>query len=307
MEKVNLYEQAKEQGLKTVSYSQLSLYNNCPWKWKLDYIDRLKIDKPNIYLVFGTSLHETIQKWLEILYDKGVKASNEFQINKFFLESIKTEYTNRKAKYGKDFIETSVFTEFYKDGVAILTELKRKRTKYFKTRGYELLGCEFPILMPTEQNNKVGYIMYLDIVIKDTTNNVIYIYDIKTSTSGWRDKEKKDFVNKSAQLLLYKKYYAKKFNIDLADIIPIYFIVKRKLFENCDFPQSRIQIYKPPHGKIKMNQLLKLENNFINIFDINGKVKENIKFKKAIETSVIKGRSDKCIYCAYKDTNHCKL
>ena len=44
-----------------ISYSQLSLYTNCPHQWKLRYIDKITESESNIYLVFGTAMHETLQ------------------------------------------------------------------------------------------------------------------------------------------------------------------------------------------------------------------------------------------------------
>ena len=36
-----------------ISYSQLSMYGDCPLKWKLNYIDRLSIFESNIHLLFS--------------------------------------------------------------------------------------------------------------------------------------------------------------------------------------------------------------------------------------------------------------
>ena len=44
-----------------ISYSQLSMYGDCPLRWKLNYIDRLSIFESNIHLLFGTAMHEVLQ------------------------------------------------------------------------------------------------------------------------------------------------------------------------------------------------------------------------------------------------------
>ena len=49
-----------------ISYSQLSMYNDCPLRWKLNYVDKLSISESNIYLIFGTAMHEVIQTYLEV-------------------------------------------------------------------------------------------------------------------------------------------------------------------------------------------------------------------------------------------------
>ena len=50
-----------------ISYSQLSMFSDCPLRWKLNYVDNLRISESNIYLIFGTAMHEVLQKYLEIL------------------------------------------------------------------------------------------------------------------------------------------------------------------------------------------------------------------------------------------------
>ena len=55
-----------------ISYSQLSLYNNCPHQWKLRYIDKITESESNIHLVFGTAMHETLQHYLDVMYKHTV-------------------------------------------------------------------------------------------------------------------------------------------------------------------------------------------------------------------------------------------
>ena len=99
-------------------------------------------------------------------------------------------------------------------------------------------------------------------VIKDTVRDVIKIYDIKTSTMGWNKYMKAD-KNKTDQLLLYKQFYSKQFNHPMDRIEVEYFIVKRKLYENLDFPQKRVQKFTPANGKPSINQVVKRLDEFI--------------------------------------------
>ena len=46
---------------KTISYSQFSIYNDCPRKWELLYKEGLNEYQPTIHTVFGTAMHTTIQ------------------------------------------------------------------------------------------------------------------------------------------------------------------------------------------------------------------------------------------------------
>ena len=79
-----------------VSYSKVSCYNECPFKYKLKYIDKLesKFDgKPDNPLILGTSIHEgienrSIDKAIETYSKKysEITKENEWEILK--LESI---------------------------------------------------------------------------------------------------------------------------------------------------------------------------------------------------------------------------
>lgn len=57
----------KADGLLAFSYSKLSLYEECPLKYKFKYLDKLK-EEPKFYFAFGSSIHTA----LEFLY--SVKA-----------------------------------------------------------------------------------------------------------------------------------------------------------------------------------------------------------------------------------------
>jgi len=52
-----------------VSFSQYSMWTSCPQQYKLSYIDGLSISNANIHLIFGTAMHETLQKFLDVMYN----------------------------------------------------------------------------------------------------------------------------------------------------------------------------------------------------------------------------------------------
>ena len=60
-------EPAKKDGLLAFSYSKMSLYEECPLKYKFKYIDKIK-EEPKFYFAFGSAIHSA----LEFLY--AVKA-----------------------------------------------------------------------------------------------------------------------------------------------------------------------------------------------------------------------------------------
>ena len=126
--------------------------------------------------------------------------------------------------------------------------------------------------------------------------NTFKIIDIKTSTNGW-NKWKKGDEKKTFQLILYKKYFSKQFKIPIEDISVEFFIVKRKLYEDVEFPQKRVQEFKPASGKNKTNQATKALSDFISeCFDTSGKIKdkEHVKFA-----------GKQCDWCVFSEKNLC--
>jgi hypothetical protein len=134
---------------------------------------------------------------------------------------------------------------------------------------------------------------YIDFVLYNENTNKIKIFDIKTSKNGWRDKEKKDEL-KMQQIILYKEYFARQYKMDPEQIDVEFFIVKRKLYENLDFPQKRIQIIEPASGKGKRNKAVSHITEFVErIFNTDGSYKQGEFIKNVSKES--------CQWCPFKD------
>jgi hypothetical protein len=280
-----------------ISYSQLSMFSECPERWKLNYVDKLRVFETNIFLIFGTAMHEVIQTWLEVMYNDSIKNANKLNLEQRLHDKLIEGFKKAKEEEGKEPCTLEQLREFFQDGVEILDFVKKRRADYFGKRGYKLIGCEVPIDVDLKKNVKM--VGYLDIVILDEITNTLKIYDIKTSTQGWNKWQKKD-ENKTQQLLLYKQFYSKQYNHPIENIEVEYFIVKRKLWENAMFPQKRVQKFSPASGTVSMNKVAKRLDTFLDLaFDDNGEqITENI-----IATPSKKA----CKWCEFRKTEHCSV
>ena len=280
-----------------ISYSQLSMFSECPHKWKLNYIDRLRVSEPSIHLLFGTAMHEVIQKYLNVMYEYTAKRADQLNLERTLQEKMVEQFNIDKENYGKEPCTKEQLKEFFQDGCDILDFFKKRRGDYFSKKGYELIGCEVPVEMGLQKN--LTWVGYLDIVMKDTIHDRIKIYDIKTSTMGWNKWMKADD-NKTQQLLLYKQFYSKQYNHPIDKIDVEYFIVKRKLYENAKFPQKRVQKFIPASGTVSMNKVAKKLTKFIDeAFNEDGTHTKNelppTPSKKA------------CKWCEFKKTEYCDV
>jgi hypothetical protein len=278
-----------------ISYSQLSMFSECPLRWKLNYVDKLRVSESNIYLVFGTAMHEVLQTYLEILYNDSAKNADLLDLNEMLRDKLVEQFKIAEESDGKAPCTKKDLQEFFEDGVAIIDFVKKRRNDYFGKRGFKLIGCEVPIEVMLQKNIKM--VGYLDVVILDEIHNTIKIIDIKTSTRGWNKWQKAD-ENKTQQLLLYKQFYSEQYNHPIDKIEVEYFIVKRKLWENIDFPQKRVQKFVPASGKPSMNKVAKRLDLFLeNAFDDGGKHKTDKIFALPSKKA--------CKWCEFRKTEYC--
>ena len=283
-------------GLKKISYSQYSQWDVCPFKWKLNYIDKLSEFTDNIHTLFSTSMHEVLQTYLTVMYNDTIKMADALPLEKMLLHRMKYNYTNAMEKNGGEVIcEQSDMEEFYKHGLSILDWFKKRRQNYFSKKGYELVGIETPINY--DLPNDIKFIGYIDVLLYDKVRDRYKIIDIKTSTMGWNKYMKAD-KNKTDQLLLYKQFYGAQHDIPLDKIDVEYFIVKRKLYEKVDFPQRRVQTFSPANGKPSINKVINNLNQFLQESFIDGEYN--------MEHTYIKRPSKKnCRFCEFNQTEHC--
>jgi hypothetical protein len=234
------------------------MYKQCPHKWYLQYVKKLRDDKPNMHFVFGTAMHEAIQHYLQTMYDTSASKADNIDIRKYFKERMTDEY-NKYKKKNKDrhFSTPEQMNEFFQDGIAILEwfkKHKRGRKAFFSPRQSELVGIEIPlILQPIKERPNIKYMGYVDLVVKDKNSGEYTIYDIKTSTKGWSKWEKGD-TTKSQQLLLYKNYYSELFKVPKDKINIEFFIVKRKVL---DFDDEKLQ---SPHQAYRVQSFKPTDN-----------------------------------------------
>jgi len=289
----------KPENNKHISYSQLSSFSTCQKQWYLTYVKKLAPYSPSIHTTFGTALHETIQTWLEILYHGKVKDANEMDLSKLLYDNLITEYKKQKDSHNSTHFSTQdELTMFYLDGVHILDYLKKKRATYFTTKKVHLAGIE--TLLYQELRPGVVFKGYIDLVFYDERVDEWLIVDIKTSTSGWNKYAKEDELKKT-QILLYKEFFSRQFNIPKDKIKVEYFIVKRKVPVEAEFAsmQKRVQSFKPADGVFKLKKAVQLVDMFVNTA-----ISETGEYiNKEYPTNPSKNT---CRFCVFKQNNTCK-
>jgi len=276
---------------RSVSYSQFSMWSSCPHKWYLTYVENKQPYQASIHTVFGTAFHETLQDYITVMYNESGAAADRMDLIALFQAKFAEVYSKEYKAAGAHFSSPQEMGEFYEDAVAILDWIKKNRNRIFTIRKMKLLGIELPLLLKVQNN--LFYKAFIDFALYDEDLKKIYIYDIKTSTRGWNDNDKKDDA-KISQVLLYKQYFAQQFDVDVEEIEVEFFIVKRKIWEQSEYPIPRVQSFKPASGKNKRKQAIDNFQSFINdCFDNVGKPQIKSYIKNVGEKS--------CKWCPYND------
>jgi len=278
-----------------LSNSQISTYHSCPHKYYLSYIKDLPYYSSNIFSIFGTAMHETLQTYLKTMFNETIKKADSLPLEKMLQDEMIKAFKEAKANGEKDICTLDEIKEAYLDGIEIINYFLKKRRKYFTTKQYELLAIEEELIVPITEHIK--FKGYLDVVLKDRQTGHIKIIDLKTSYNGWKDKKKKKVATRQ-QLIFYKDFYSKKFNVPLENIDIEYLILKRKVYAESDWPIPRMQTFTPPSSKRTIEQYEKLITEMIDdVFDESGqRIDKEYPTRKSAEN---------CKYCPYKKTKDC--
>jgi hypothetical protein len=310
MNEPSVVESSVPEKKKKVSFSQYAMWMKCPHSWYLNYAKGLRRKDANLSIFFGTAMHHALQTFIETLYTKGAADAHEIDVKKLFIDKFNEELSKEKEKptTGPDNVFSYTedeYKEFLYDSDDIIDFFlsNGNRIKYFPTKKYEFIGVEIPLDMEILHN--VNFIAFIDLVLRDKVTGKYKIFDLKTSAVGWNNYMKED-ESKFSQVLLYKAFYSKKFNVALSDIDVEFFILKRKLYENVAFPQSRIQTFTPTHNHNSISDALDGFINFVQecfthngnynlerqYLKIPGKAKKNCKYCKHYK-STCDGKADK--------------
>ena len=273
-----------------VSFSQYNIYSTCPLQWKLIYIDKIKFEQLNIHLIFGASIHQTIQKYLETFYLQTENDANALDLNNILLQNMIEHIESKKTEDLDLFITQAELTEYYSDGVLILNWFKKHRSDYFSKKGIELVGIELPLEVELQPGLK--FIGKLDFVTKDKHNNSIKITDFKKSYRGWK-KSEKDNPLKRGQLQLYKQFYSEMYNIPTKNIDIEFMILKQKIFSYGNYPEKRIQIFSPPSSDITLRRVKKDFMQFVNTVFKDGEINKDIEYPA-------RPSKKNCQYCPFR-------
>ena len=283
-----------------VSYSQYTIWANCPQQYKLNYIDKLGTSTSNINTIFGTSMHEVLQHYLTVFYGVSKKQANMLDLKGMLLESLRTNFKKEqeKAPEGMIVCTKEELEEFYGDGIEILNWFEKHSDRLFSKKGWELVGVEKVLNIKVKDN--IHFNGFIDVLLKHKDTKEYYIIDFKTSGRGWTKDMKKD-KTKLNQLLLYKHFLSEQYKIDIEKIKVEYHIIKRKVNKDFEYPIPHISVFVPAHGT---NTTKRGHKDFMEFIDTV--FNEDGSFNLTADYSPNPGEKNKnCKFCEFKDRKLC--
>lgn len=262
---------------RVVSHSQLSMYESCPLKWKLRYVDKHKDDTPSIFANLGTALHELGQDFLQ---GKLVKEQLFNEMPKYVAKQCKD--ADGKVLFSKDEIRDMLG----KASTLLLNET------FYPVKGYKLKDVEYKLHEQVLPTHKVYMTGYIDLLWESDTGDEFYIRDFKFTNNGWNRWTKRDEL-KIGQVNLYKWYLHKKLNVPLKKIHTGYDIYRFNIPDWDDFNDRHYSTFKPKQtNKACEEMAVKMERFVESCFNEDGSFKTD---------RIWHPLKSGCKYCPYVD------
>jgi len=274
---------AKIKELDHVSFSQLLVMQMCPWQHFEKYVLGKKSEQ-TIFTTFGTlagvALEQNIQhgnkqSWISFLKEI-IKFINSSEVSNEDLE--KSYFKTWCKKNDKEITEENYrrfnIESFCNSALRIYKDI----ILYFENdlKEWEVISFEIPLLEPID-GIELKFKGYIDCVLKHKTEDRYKILDFKTCSWGW-DNETKSDTAKLYQVILYKKYWCEKNNIDTKKVECAYLLLKRSPAKK---DISAIEMFDITSGDRKLN------NAELWMLETLKKIFNNVKIKTV----------DTCKYC----------
>ena len=249
-----------------ISFSALKVFSECAFRYKLNYVDDMRVFSGNEFTAFGTALHEACER--KVL-DVGIDAVQVFR-DKFNEELSKlapADESNRKLR-----------EEMLGQGETLSALILDALKSYFGS--FRVVSAEEELLSPLP-NTEVQFKRYIDLIIQ-TDDGKYHIIDYKSCSWGWDAKKRSDAMT-SYQLTLYKNFFSKIKNVDPKNIETHFALLKRTAKKN------QVELFRVTSGPKKVENALKVLNNAV--YNIG-------------KGNFPKNRLN-CKYCEFYKTEHC--
>jgi len=257
--------------VKHISYSELKIWSECPFKHKLNYIDKLRKFIGNEYTAFGRSLHSLCEHMVQ-------ETLPEEEYDDFF-----------EGTFGHELAQLGDPADLREQLVNDMLAQAKKITPHIipglvnSFGEYEVFSVEEKLFEKINDFSLDKYTFkgYIDLVIK-TSDRKYHIIDWKTCSWGWDARKRTDRLI-TYQLTLYKKFFCQKHGIDPSLVETHFALLKRTA------KKDNVEIFRVTSGKKKTDNATALLHKALHNICKNNKIKNRLS----------------CNGCEYYKTKHC--
>jgi predicted RecB family nuclease len=254
-----------------ISYSELKIWAECPFKHKLIYLDKIKKFQGNEFTAFGSALHSLCENAV-----LGKLPEDDYE-DFFDIEFLKElEAIDGEIKFRKDLV-TDMRDQARRLSPHILPALGQN------FEDYEVFSVEERLYedIPSFEAKPYKFKGFIDLVIK--TGDTYHIIDWKTCSWGWDAKRRSDKLV-TYQLTLYKHFFCQKHGIDPSKVETHFALLKRTAKK--DF----VEIFRVTSGPRKTENAKDLLMKALHFITIGSKMKNR----------------NSCDKCEFRKTEHCQ-
>jgi hypothetical protein len=257
--------------MRHISFSEMKTWTECPYKHKLNYINRVRKFVGNEFTAFGKAVHNLCENAM-----LGKIVESEFE--DFFDEN----FENEILSLADEEIDLKLVEQMSIQARNLYPLIIPGVQNTFGD--YEVVSTEEKLYEDISDFDKEDFKFkgFIDLVIK-TSDGKYHIIDWKTCSWGWDAKKRTDKIL-TYQLTLYKKYFCAKHNIDPNKVETHFALLKRTAKKN------NVEIFRVTSGDRKTRNASALLNKALHNICVG---------------NFIKNRSS-CDRCEFRKTKHCK-
>ena len=270
-----------------VSFSEVKMWKECPWRHKLVHIDKLSEFEASPHLDYGTIVHEGVENFLntremnipQVLQD----IEEKWEENGFDTQEYIENQTKSAAEQGWKYkhVGLSGWKDSAENCLRRLPSFMNENFGEWKT-----IEAEHQLYEQIHGATGEKFKGFIDALILSKVNGKkkAWIIDWKTaSPRGWNRQKRQDFLMQ-AQLMLYKSFWSEKMNLRSKDISCGFVLLKKQTPEH-----KSVELIKVSAGPTAMDRSQKMVRSAI----------------KGMRSGLLIKNRESCRFCEFKNTVHC--
>jgi hypothetical protein len=285
-----------------ISFSEQNVWSQCSYRHKLQYIDKLSPFEGSIHTSYGKAIHDAIEYFL---LTKKMQTADEVRAYFYDLMKPLLEVMPEEEK-AKVTLEMENFASNIEDTISQVPD-------FFNTQfpGWKVHSAEFNLFEKIDRQKTTYFKGFIDAIImvpkkerKNAAKKTLrlsdfnsavdsskqeyeyWILDHKTCQFFWTADKRRDF-KVQMQLILYKHYFCKKFDIPLKDVKLGFNLIRMRVGKT---DKTRMQIVPISAGEKTIERALKEINYMVN----------------SVRKKIFMKNRASCKYCPFYQTEHCK-